>query len=153
MVQLAKRIVESPLFSRFIIGVIVAAGVLVGIQTFPSMEDRYGPFLNFLDAVILGIFTVEILIKMVALSPRPWDFFKSGWNIFDFIIVGGLLPALRRGIRGGAASHAPPPGAAPDHGHPAPAAHRGRPSSRACPRWSTSACFSSCSSTSMRCLA
>ena len=103
MISLAQRIVESTFFNRFIIGVIVFAGILVGIETFPAVMDRWGPLLHALDAVVLTIFTVEIVLKMVALAPKPWRFFRSGWNVFDFIIVavcflpfaGGYVAVLR----------------------------------------------------------
>ena len=83
-----KRIVESNAFSSFIIGVIVFAGILVGVETFPSMYERHGDLLYLLDDVVLGIFTVEVILKMAAEKTRPWRYFKDGWNNFDLIIVG-----------------------------------------------------------------
>jgi len=33
---------------------------------------------------------------MVSYFPRPLNFFRSGWNIFDFIVIGAaLIPAIR----------------------------------------------------------
>jgi voltage-gated sodium channel len=100
---MADSIVQSKLFSRTIIFVIVCAGVLVGLQTFPEIESRWAPLLDALDTIILGIFTIEILLKMTAKSPKPWSFFTDGWNIFDFLIVavcflpfgGGHVAVLR----------------------------------------------------------
>ena len=41
----------------------------------------------------MAIFVVELLLKLVALGPR---FFRSGWNIFDFVIVGiALVPGAQ----------------------------------------------------------
>jgi len=82
VVALLKKIAESPIFSNFIIGVIVAAGVVVGIQT-------YGPndILDVLDDIILWIFVVEIVIKMGAEGSKPWRYFLDPWNVFDFLIV------------------------------------------------------------------
>ena len=102
-VRIANSIVQSKLFSRAIILVIVCAGVLIGIQTFPEIESRWAPLLNALDTIILGIFTIEILLKMTAKAPKPWLFFNNGWNVFDFIIVavcflpfgGGYVAVLR----------------------------------------------------------
>ncbi|MEN8694744.1 MAG: ion transporter [Akkermansiaceae bacterium] len=103
MQALAHRIVESPLFQRFIIGVIVFAGVLVGIETHEPTAEKYHALLKGLDALVLVIFIIEIVLKMVALAPQPQRFFKDGWNAFDFVIVavclipasGGLGPVLR----------------------------------------------------------
>ncbi len=87
IIRIACTIVQSAFFARFIIATIVCAGVLVGIQTFPEIESRWATLLNTLDTIILGIFTIEVIIKMTAKSPKPWLFFNNGWNIFDFIIV------------------------------------------------------------------
>ncbi|MEM9079696.1 MAG: ion transporter [Verrucomicrobiota bacterium] len=99
----AHRIVESPLFQRFIIGVILFAGLLVGVETHAPTYERYHTLLKTLDTLVLLIFIFEIILKMVALSPRPQDFFKDPWNVFDFVIVavclipasGGFGPVLR----------------------------------------------------------
>jgi len=88
------RIRDHHYFEPFIIAVIVAAGALVGLETSERMVARYGGLLHSLDKVILGIFIAEILIKMGAEAPRPQNYFRSGWNIFDFTIVAVcLLPA------------------------------------------------------------
>ena len=106
MVAFAQRIVEARWFTNFIICVIIAAGILVGVQTFPEVEVRWTTLLGFLDTAILGIFILEIVLKMVALSPKPWRFFANGWNAFDFLIVviclvpfGGAYVAVLRLMR------------------------------------------------------
>ncbi|MEL6290556.1 MAG: ion transporter [Pseudomonadota bacterium] len=81
---------------------ILINAVTLGLETVPSAMDRFGPALNALDFVILLIFTIELALKFYAYR---WDFFKSGWNVFDLAIVtiawmpatGGLsiLRALR----------------------------------------------------------
>ncbi len=85
MVEFLKKISLSPLFNNFIIGVILAAGVLVGIQTDPEM--RSNSTLHSLDSLILWIFVAEIAIKMGAEGNRPWRYFLDPWNVFDFLIV------------------------------------------------------------------
>tara|TARA_B100001971_G_scaffold210140_1_gene235004 strand:+ start:108 stop:929 length:822 start_codon:yes stop_codon:yes gene_type:complete len=67
--------------------VIVFAGVLVGVETFPSVVERHYSLLHFLDNLVLGIFTLEVILKMGAEKRQPWRYFKDGWNIFDFSIV------------------------------------------------------------------
>ena len=86
MVALLKKIALSPVFNNTIVGVILAAGVVVGIQTYPSM--RHDPTLGLLDSIILWIFVAEIFIKMGAEGSKPWRYFLDPWNVFDFIIVG-----------------------------------------------------------------
>ena len=87
MVEFLKSIAEAKWFANFIIGVILLAGVLVGVQTYPSMEVKYGTALHLIDQIILWIFVAEIFIKMGAEGARPWRYFLDPWNVFDFVIV------------------------------------------------------------------
>ena len=103
MKQRCQALVDSPLFNRFIIAVIVLAGILVGVETHEPTAEKHHSLLKLLDILVLLVFIAEIAIKMIALSPRPQDFFKDSWNVFDFIIVavclvpasGGFGPVLR----------------------------------------------------------
>jgi len=85
VVALLKKTAESALFNNFIIGIILAAGVVVGIQTYPSMKGN--ATLGMLDSLILWIFVAEIFIKMGAEGGKPWRYFLDPWNVFDFVIV------------------------------------------------------------------
>jgi voltage-gated sodium channel len=89
------RIALSAAFNRFITGVILLGAVLVGLETYPEIVARYGPSLYALNAVVLGIFIVEIAIRMAAEGSRPWRYFANGWNVFDFAIVAAVfVPGL-----------------------------------------------------------
>jgi voltage-gated sodium channel len=45
------------------------------------------------------IFVVEIVIRVTAFGRRPQDFFRDGWNVFDFAVVGAaLLPGIRENV-------------------------------------------------------
>jgi len=90
--QLAlRRVVESNRFQNFVTGVIVAAGIVVGLETYPSLVDSHGWLLHGADRIILWIFVAEIAIKVGAEGRAPWRFFHDPWNVFDFIIVAGAL--------------------------------------------------------------
>jgi voltage-gated sodium channel len=100
------KIIASKPFNLFIICTIIAAGVLVGVETFPSMWAKHEALFYLLDGLILGVFTVEIIIKLRAEGKRPWNYFKDGWNVFDFTIVavcflplGGAYVAVLRLFR------------------------------------------------------
>ena len=82
------KVVNSRLFRYFILGVILAAAVIVGIETYPAFYQKHHSLLHAVDRLILIIFAIEITLKIVAQGNRPWDFFKDPWNVFDFIIVG-----------------------------------------------------------------
>ena len=84
-------IVESDLVQKIIIGLILLNALTLGLETNSVLMKEYGQQISFLDNCILSIFVIEILIK---LGYRKLSFFKDGWNIFDFIIIGiALAPA------------------------------------------------------------
>ncbi|MEM6821906.1 MAG: ion transporter [Verrucomicrobiota bacterium] len=87
MVNLCKTIEASRWFHASIIAIIILAGIVIGLETYPGVAAKYGTTLHILDQIILWIFVVEIVIKMVSRAPQPWTYFKDGWNVFDFTIV------------------------------------------------------------------
>lgn len=96
MVARARRIAESRNFDYLTVGVIIANAVVLGLGTFSALEDRYSELLTILNEVFFGYYVVELVIRITACFPRPFSFFKSGWNDFDFVIVAvGFVPGLR----------------------------------------------------------
>ncbi|MFT3809292.1 MAG: ion transporter [Micropepsaceae bacterium] len=87
----ARAFVESARFQNFIILVILVNAVTLALETAPATVGPFLEVLSIVDQVCLGIFVAELLTK---LAVYRLDFFKSGWNWFDFIIVGiSLVPA------------------------------------------------------------
>lgn len=85
------RWVESSAVQKFIIAVIVLNGVILGLETSPTVMDSVGPLLVFLDKLCLAIFLVEIALK---LTVYRFHFWRSGWNWFDFLVVAiALVPS------------------------------------------------------------
>ena len=83
--------IESKPVQGFIIFLIVINAIILGMETIPSIMSTHGALLHAVDAIILSVFVIEIAIKMVAFR---FSFFKSAWNVFDFIVVGiALIPA------------------------------------------------------------
>jgi len=96
MAQTLRRIVGSTAFDTVIIAVILANAVVLGLQTYPDVVAEHGDTLDLLNAVFLGIFVVELLLRIGSYGRRPQDFFRGGWNIFDFVVVGSaFLPVVR----------------------------------------------------------
>ena len=94
LVQFSDRLTRAHSFEYFIIGVIIANGILLGLETSPAINNSYGKLLHLGNQIALGIFIVEAAIKMVAKAPRSYRYFKDGWNVFDFmVIVFSLIPA------------------------------------------------------------
>lgn len=69
---------------NFILAIIIMNAITLGLETSPFIMERVGGALKTFELVALGIYTVELTLKFLALQGR---FFKSGWNIFDLIIV------------------------------------------------------------------
>ena len=107
MSEACLRISNSKAFQRFIILTIVLAGVVVGVQTYAKFAERHKEILEFMDGMILVVFSLEVIIKVAAEGKKPLRYFSNPWNVFDFIIVaacllepvlpidGAFLPVLR----------------------------------------------------------
>jgi voltage-gated sodium channel len=93
----AREVADSPRFQAFIFGVIAFNALVLGLDTYDSLRDDYGELLTVLNDVCLGIFVVEVGIRIASYGRRPQDFFKQGWNVFDFVVIGAaFLPGLRQ---------------------------------------------------------
>ncbi len=78
------NLVEGNRFITFIITLILINAVSLGLETDQKMIATYGNELYWIDKVILIAFTIEIALKFFAYR---LSFFRSGWNIFDFVII------------------------------------------------------------------
>lgn len=86
-----QRIVITRGFQWLILGAILLAGALAGLETHRGIVAQHGSLLRALDALVLGVFVLEILCKMGAHGCRPWNYFRDSWNVFDFLIVAVCL--------------------------------------------------------------
>ena len=80
--------IESKRFTDFIAGLIILNAITLGLETNPDIHQTYGAYLSPLDFLILFIFVIELVLKLYAYG---LSFFRVGWNVFDFVIVGGSL--------------------------------------------------------------
>lgn len=79
------RLVEDGRTTVFITVLILINAVTLGLETDAEIMASYGLVLRVADRSILLIFTLEIALKLYAYR---WTFFRSGWNLFDLVIVG-----------------------------------------------------------------
>ena len=94
MRNLAHRVTHSNGFEYFIIGLILFNAVLLGVETISFVMERYSAWIDMGQQAILGVFIVEAVLKIFAVSPRADRYFRDGWNVFDFsIIVLAFVPA------------------------------------------------------------
>ena len=77
---------EAKWFSNLTTAVIIFYASVLGFKTIGEVESHYAMMLNTLDYMVTAYFLIEIMIKLYA-EEKTMDFFKSGWNVFDFVIV------------------------------------------------------------------
>jgi voltage-gated sodium channel len=82
--------VESPRVQHSIVAVILLNAAVLGMETNAALMATWGTALVIVDKLCLAVFIFEIAAKLLAYR---WHFFRSGWNIFDFLVVGiALVP-------------------------------------------------------------
>lgn len=87
----AARIVDSGPFTVVVVAAIAVNAVVLGLQTYDGVVNRWGSTLDAINAACVGVFIVELLIRIASYWPRPWEFFRNGWNVFDFVVVGATF--------------------------------------------------------------
>ena len=87
MQRFLEKIAEAKWFQNFITAVILAAGVVVGFETYKGFAAEHEHTLMLLNNIVLWIFVAEIVVKMGAHGAKPWRYFLDPWNCFDFAIV------------------------------------------------------------------
>lgn len=87
------HIITSTRFEQFILITIILNAITLGLETAPDLMAEYMSVLYALDTLFLGIFTLEIILKLFVYR---FDFFRCGWNVFDgLIVVISLLPFIQ----------------------------------------------------------
>ncbi|GAB3106663.1 ion transporter [Pseudomaricurvus hydrocarbonicus] len=78
-------------FELFVVGIIIFSALVIGVKTYPLPEALLQAVVV-MDWAITVIFLVEIVIRFLG-EPDKKRFFRSGWNIFDtLIVVVSLIP-------------------------------------------------------------
>ena len=86
-----RQRIESPKAQYFITALIVLNAIILGLETVPAAMQHYGSILLAADRFILGVFVIEILLRIYA---HRLAFFRDPWSIFDFSVVAiALVPA------------------------------------------------------------
>ncbi|RUO35843.1 ion transporter [Aliidiomarina sanyensis] len=86
-----ERIRSNKVFETIVIAIIIFSALVIGAKTYEE-TTRFSQIMDWLDYAVTIFFVIEIAIRMAA-EPRLKNFFKSGWNLFDFIIVvASLIP-------------------------------------------------------------
>lgn len=79
-----KKLIATAWFNNAVLIVIVINSIALGLETIPLVNNHLHSALHTIDIICIAIFVLEAALKLTALHYR---YFKSGWNVFDFIIV------------------------------------------------------------------
>ena len=86
-----EKLHSNKFFEIAVISIIVMSALLIGVTTYDE-SSRFEQVIYWLDWLVTVFFLMEILIRLAA-EKKPLNFFKKGWNVFDFIIVlASLVP-------------------------------------------------------------
>ena len=93
LVNAFLKIRNSKFFNTLVISVIIASALYAGVSSYNEIIPAdYFFLLQVFDYSITVFFTIEILIRIFA-ERSLINFFKDGWNVFDFLIVSiSLIP-------------------------------------------------------------
>lgn len=82
--------IESKRIQSLVIGVILLNALILGLETSRAAMESAGGILLALDKLCLLVFIAELAVKMFCYRSHFW---RSGWNVFDFLVVAiALVP-------------------------------------------------------------
>lgn len=86
-----QHFVKHTQFQRFIITLIIINAITLGMETSHGLMAQWGSTLLMIDHVILGIFIVELALRLMAFGRQS---FKDPWFLFDsFVVLIALAPS------------------------------------------------------------
>ncbi len=91
MTRYFSSLKDNRIFQFFVVAIIILNAILIGATTY-NLDPVFLDMIHILDYGITVFFVIEILIRFIGEKNKS-NFFKSGWNIFDTIIVAiSLIP-------------------------------------------------------------
>lgn len=82
--EFCVRVTSSKVFKNAIVLIILINSIVLGLITSDAIYAKFGKILEFILSTSVVIFTIEIILRIIA---KGWRFFLNGWNIFDFLLV------------------------------------------------------------------
>nr|XP_055036989.1 probable voltage-dependent N-type calcium channel subunit alpha-1B isoform X5 [Misgurnus anguillicaudatus] len=94
--RLCHYVVNLRYFEMCILTVITMSSIALAAEDPVQANAPRNNVLKYLDYVFTGVFTFEMVIKMIDLGLllHPGSYFRDLWNILDFIVVSGALVAF-----------------------------------------------------------
>lgn len=86
MIERIEQLRDSRWFSNLTTIIIIAYASILGFKTLGDVSSTYSTIWHIVDYAVNLYFVFEIAVKMIA-EKKTLNFFKSKWNVFDFVIV------------------------------------------------------------------
>lgn len=83
--QSLQRLRNNRIFELVVVAIIIFSALVIGVKTY-DIPPKFLTLMHWLDFGVTLFFLLEISIRFAA-EERKRDFLKSGWNIFDTLIV------------------------------------------------------------------
>ncbi|XP_066523151.1 voltage-dependent L-type calcium channel subunit alpha-1C isoform X9 [Hoplias malabaricus] len=81
-------VVNSTYFEYLMFTLILLNTICLAMQHH-GQSPSFNKAMNILNMLFTGLFTVEMILKLIAFKPR--GYFSDPWNVFDFLIVIGSI--------------------------------------------------------------
>ncbi len=82
------RFVINKYFTYFV-AVVIVLNIIILCMAYTGMPPAYKLSLDILNTIFIGVFVVEMILKMIALGFV--GYFTDGWLVLDFLIVIGSV--------------------------------------------------------------
>lgn len=86
-----RSFVEHRRFAQTVTVLIVINAALLGLETAPVLMGGWDALIGDANVAILGIFTIEIALRIAAHGRAFW---RDPWSVFDFVIIAISLAAI-----------------------------------------------------------
>ena len=84
-----RQFVERPLFQNTVMVMICLNALILGAETLTGLREHHENFI-LLDRIFVSFFVLELAIRLMAYGT---GYFRSTWNIVDFLIILGSVLA------------------------------------------------------------
>jgi voltage-gated sodium channel len=89
--QTGQAWLNTPIFQRTILALIVINAVILGLETSASVMQTAGRWILLIDQIILAVFVAELSLRLFV---HRMAFWRDPWSVFDFAVVAiALVPA------------------------------------------------------------
>ena len=89
--QTGQAWLDTPIFQRTILALIVINAVILGLETSSSVMQAAGRLILLVDKIILAVFVAELSLRLFV---HRLAFWRDPWSVFDFAVVAiALVPA------------------------------------------------------------